>query len=96
VRRHPQLTGAALATGAFGTAKQLAQDRLQQFLQVHTREAIARWKARVHTIPGAARWLRQESATPFVTQHTDGHVITARHEAVDALRSYWSQIFGTI
>ena len=40
VRRHPQLTASekrALVTGAFGTAKQLAQDRLAISTSAHQR-----------------------------------------------------------
>lgn len=91
----PREEHVAVSAGLWGQARNLAQCRLQAMIQSQHAAAVAKWKKQVHTIPGACKWLRQEFATPFVVKDQDNHVVASKPEAVEALKSYWSSIFGT-
>ena len=63
-------------------------------IEKQSRDALSKWNARVHTLPGACQWLRQDIAIPFVVQNESGDLLTIRNRAVESLRDFWTQVFG--
>jgi hypothetical protein len=39
--------------------------------------------------------LRQDLAVPYVVKNDSGEILIIRNQAVEALRHFWSNIFGT-
>ena len=90
-----QAESRAIRARKWGEARNLAQSRLQDLLATQSREAVSKWKQRVHTVSGACKWLRQDLAVPYVVKNDSGEILIIRNQAVEALRHFWSNIFGT-
>lgn len=78
----------------WGPARAAAQVRLQAVIEKQSRDALSKWTARVHTLPGACQWLRQDIAIPFVVKSESGDLLIIRNQAVESLRDFWTQVFG--
>eukprot|EP00438_Fugacium_kawagutii_P030759 Skav215264 [mRNA] locus=scaffold2881:38182:47134:+ [translate_table: standard] len=62
----------------WGDARAKAKMRLSDIIQVQQREAISKWRSKVHTLTGACKWLRQEMATPYVLKDEQGCLISSK------------------
>ena len=56
--------------------------------------ALAAWKHRVHTVHGAASWVKSTGPQAQTIQDEAGQIYCNRPAAVKALRERWSDIFG--
>ena len=84
----------AVSGQLWGVARKKSMERLTALIQTQQKAAVQKWRDRVHTVPGACRWLRQDLATPYAVRNEQGDIICSKPEAVCALRSFWKPIFG--
>ena len=76
----------------WGPARAAAQVRLQAVIEKQSRDAISTWNAKLHSLPGACTWLRQDNAVTFVVKNESGDLLTIRNQAMESLN--WTQVFG--
>lgn len=91
----PEQERSLISQQLWGPAIHAATQRLNSHLAECKRVAIEKWRARVHDVPGAAKWLRQEDPAPFAIKNSEGQILTSRSLAVRALRSFWATTFGS-
>ena len=85
----------AVAQGRWGLAVSLVQKRLHAQLAKGQTKVLTEWKHRVHSLSGAAFWIKSEGPSPQCLQNAEGKVFSNRPAAAEALREHWSTIFGT-
>ena len=84
---------AAVRNQRFGEALRLAEERLHKLLLHEQESALRLWKQEIHTVQGACKWLRKEAALPAALLHND-QVYNRPAEAVELLRTHWTEVFG--
>eukprot|EP00435_Cladocopium_sp_Y103_P042034 s1251_g11.t1 len=84
----PQNERDAIRRGAWGLGVQLVTKRLRQILANAKNQRISEWNKKVHTIPGACRWIQRESPNPMVVEDEMGNVVTSPVQAVELLQSF--------
>ncbi|CAE7276503.1 unnamed protein product [Symbiodinium sp. CCMP2592] len=84
----------AVAQGRWGLAVSLAQKRLRAQLAKGQAKALTEWKHRVHSLSGAASWIKSEGPTSQCIQNAEGQVFSNRPAAAGALKDHWGTIFG--
>ena len=85
----------AVKNRRWGLAQKLAQDRLHVMLKKKQSQKLSDWKTRMHTLPGACRWLKQEAPIPNVLCDNHGQILTCATAMATELKNFWSHIFGT-
>ena len=93
----PPLEREAAGQEQWGLALQLAEARLEEFLQAKHKGHLQAWRDRVHTVHGAASWCNMKTPPPVALTSADGeHVWTTRTQAATALYDTWTKIFGNL
>lgn len=91
----PETERSLISQQLWGLAIHAATHRLNFHLAERKRIPIDKWRARVHEVPGAAKWLRREDPALFAIKSSEGQILTSRSLAVEALRSFWATTFGS-
>ncbi|CAE7226261.1 unnamed protein product, partial [Symbiodinium sp. CCMP2456] len=84
----------AVTQRRWGLAVPLLQKRLRAQLAKGQAKALSEWKHKVHSLSGAASWIKSEGPSPQCLQNEEGQVLSNRPAAAQALREHWCSIFG--
>ena len=86
----------AVTQRRWGLAVSLLQKRLRAQLAKGQAKALSEWKRKVHSLSGAASWIKSEGPSPQCLQNDEGQVLSNRPAAAQALREHWCSIFGAL
>ena len=84
----------AVAKEHWGHALALATEELKALLAEAQARALAKWKHQMHTLRGAASWVKSTGPQAQIIQDESGTRYCNKAAAASALRSYWKRVFG--